>query len=119
MTGQFDPTPAELASDPINALSDSEKEREAEKLFALFDRINRTGVISVKNPMQAAAEEGRFEEIDAKVEEEERRAREEEEERDEREVGKMMEERRRKMEKAREERRKEGEGEREREKAGT
>lgn len=45
-----------------------EKEREAEKLFVLFDRLRATGVMDVQNPVRQAMEEGRFdhriEEID-------------------------------------------------------
>lgn len=63
ITGEYLPTEAELAGDAINGLTDEEKQAEAEKLFVLFDRMNRTGVISVQNPVQAAHESGRFHEI--------------------------------------------------------
>ena len=45
-------------------MTESEKEREAERLFVLFERLKATGVIDVKNPVQQAVDEGRFEEID-------------------------------------------------------
>lgn len=41
-----------------------EKEREAERLFVLFEKLKATGVVSVKNPVQQAVEEGRFEEVE-------------------------------------------------------
>ncbi|KAF2210796.1 hypothetical protein CERZMDRAFT_112974 [Cercospora zeae-maydis SCOH1-5] len=41
------------------AMTEEEKEREAERLFVLFERLKATGVVDVKNPV-----EGRFEEID-------------------------------------------------------
>jgi hypothetical protein len=33
---------------------DAEKEVEAERLFVLFDRLNKTGVVQVRHPMAAA-----------------------------------------------------------------
>lgn len=45
-------------------MSQEEKEREAERLFVLFERLKATGVIDVKNPVQQAVEDGRFEEIE-------------------------------------------------------
>ncbi|OLL26696.1 Synembryn-like protein [Neolecta irregularis DAH-3] len=44
-------------------MTDEEKEQEAERLFVLFERMNKTGVVDVKNPVQVAREEGRFEEL--------------------------------------------------------
>jgi hypothetical protein len=45
-----------------------EKEREAERLFVLFERLRATGVVDVQNPVRQAMEEGtferRFEELD-------------------------------------------------------
>ncbi|KIX97914.1 uncharacterized protein Z520_06692 [Fonsecaea multimorphosa CBS 102226] len=40
-----------------------EKEREAERMFVLFERLKRTGVVNVKNPVEVANDEGRFEEL--------------------------------------------------------
>lgn len=48
ITGEYDKQSAE---DEWNKLTDEEKEREAEKLFVLFERLNRTGVISVRPQM--------------------------------------------------------------------
>lgn len=54
--------------DPIKEeeedMTEEEKEREAEKLFVLFERLKATGVVKVKNPVEQAVEEGRFEEIE-------------------------------------------------------
>lgn len=45
-------------------MTPEEKEREAEKLFVLFERLKATGVVDVKNPVQQAVDEGRFEEVE-------------------------------------------------------
>ncbi|KAK4042233.1 guanine nucleotide exchange factor synembryn-domain-containing protein [Parachaetomium inaequale] len=37
-----------------------EKEREAERLFVLFERLKQTGVVSVQNPVEMAMREGRI-----------------------------------------------------------
>jgi hypothetical protein len=37
------------------------KEREAERLFVLFERLRATGVVDVQNPVRQAVEEGTFE----------------------------------------------------------
>ena len=50
--------------DVLPAMTDEEKEREAEKLFVLFERLKATGVMNVVNPVEQAAREGRFEEIE-------------------------------------------------------
>ncbi|KAJ1731932.1 hypothetical protein LPJ61_002286 [Coemansia biformis] len=47
----------------LAAMTDEEKEREAERLFVLFERLNKTGVIKVANPIRMAAESGRLEEV--------------------------------------------------------
>ncbi|KAH9838819.1 Guanine nucleotide exchange factor synembryn [Teratosphaeria destructans] len=44
-------------------MTEEEKEREAERLFVLFERLKATGVVDVKNPVQQAVDEGRFEEL--------------------------------------------------------
>ncbi|KAJ2807549.1 hypothetical protein H4R21_000434 [Coemansia helicoidea] len=48
----------------LAAMTDEEKEREAERLFVLFERLNKTGVVKVANPVRVAAESGRLEEPD-------------------------------------------------------
>lgn len=50
--------------DPGPEMTDEEKEREAEKLFVLFERLKATGVMNVVNPVEKAVQEGRFEEIE-------------------------------------------------------
>lgn len=50
--------------DPGPEMTDEEKEREAERLFVLFERLNATGVVNVVNPVDQALQEGRFEEVD-------------------------------------------------------
>jgi hypothetical protein len=48
----------------IVEMTQEEKEREAERLFVLFDRLNRTGVVKAVNPLSQAVQSGRFEELD-------------------------------------------------------
>ncbi|KAK5045465.1 hypothetical protein LTR84_009329 [Exophiala bonariae] len=47
----------------VPKMSQEEKEREAERLFVLFERLKATGVVDVKNPVEVARDEGRFEEL--------------------------------------------------------
>lgn len=44
-------------------MTQEEKEREAERLFVLFDRLKKTGVVDVKNPVEEAYRSGRIEEL--------------------------------------------------------
>ncbi|KAI0444931.1 guanine nucleotide exchange factor [Xylaria telfairii] len=44
-------------------MTEDEREREAERLFVLFQRLQANGIISVENPIRTAVEEGRFEEL--------------------------------------------------------
>ncbi|KAK9365123.1 guanine nucleotide exchange factor [Lipomyces kononenkoae] len=44
-------------------MSDEEKEREAERLFVLFERVRENGIINVENPVRTAVESGRFQEL--------------------------------------------------------
>lgn len=60
ITGQF--LDAEGVSE-LPPMTDEEKEREAERLFVLFERLNQLGVISVENPIREAVQSGRFEEL--------------------------------------------------------
>ncbi|SEI32863.1 YALIA101S03e04566g1_1 [Yarrowia lipolytica] len=48
----------------ISAMSPEEKEREAEKLMYLFNRMKELGIVNFDHPMRAAQESGRFEELD-------------------------------------------------------
>ncbi|OBT63115.1 hypothetical protein VE03_07461 [Pseudogymnoascus sp. 23342-1-I1] len=40
-----------------------EKEREAERLMVMFDRLQKNGIIKTENPMRSMQQEGRFEEL--------------------------------------------------------
>ncbi|KAK2745866.1 hypothetical protein FQN57_003479 [Myotisia sp. PD_48] len=61
VTGQrFDAEPVDNGPE----MTQEEKEREAERLFVLFDRLQATGVVNVQNPVRTMLEEGRFEEIE-------------------------------------------------------
>ncbi|KAF2670619.1 hypothetical protein BT63DRAFT_424541 [Microthyrium microscopicum] len=54
-----------LDAEPVDNLpemTEEEKEREAERLFVLFERLKRTGVVDVVNPVEAAIR-GRVEEL--------------------------------------------------------
>ncbi|KAI0169944.1 guanine nucleotide exchange factor [Hypoxylon sp. FL1284] len=44
-------------------MTEEEREREAERLFVLFERLRANGVMSVENPLRTAVEEGRLEEL--------------------------------------------------------
>lgn len=50
--------------DPGPEMTDEEKEREAERLFVLFERLKATRFVNVVNPVEQAVQEGRFEEVD-------------------------------------------------------
>ena len=51
-------------TEDVKEMTQTEKEREAERLYVLFEKLKATGVVKVKNPVQQALEEGRFEEIE-------------------------------------------------------
>ncbi|KAG1186627.1 hypothetical protein G6F36_006028 [Rhizopus arrhizus] len=61
ITGQY--ISAEDAGPSLADMTDEEKEREAEKLFVLFERLKKTGVVDVENPITKAKREGKFEHI--------------------------------------------------------
>ena len=48
------------SKEPEPEMTDEEKEREAERLFVLFERLKATGVVNVENPVHQAMREGRF-----------------------------------------------------------
>ncbi|KAI9642403.1 hypothetical protein NHQ30_009207 [Ciborinia camelliae] len=48
----------------VPQMSQEEKEREAERLFVLFERLKKNGVITATNPMEEALHQGRFEELE-------------------------------------------------------
>ncbi|KAH6977055.1 guanine nucleotide exchange factor [Ilyonectria sp. MPI-CAGE-AT-0026] len=67
ITGQF--IEAEKHED-LPEMTEEEKEREAERLFVLFERLKKTGIIDVQNPVEAAMRQGQFRELkDDEVEE--------------------------------------------------
>lgn len=47
----------------VEEMTDEEKEREAERLFVLFERLRATGVVDVENPVTKAYQEGRITEV--------------------------------------------------------
>ncbi|KAG9285153.1 hypothetical protein G9A89_004368 [Geosiphon pyriformis] len=49
---------------PLADMTEEEKEREAEKLFVLFERLNKTGVISVLNPLEQAIQSGKLKDLE-------------------------------------------------------
>lgn len=49
--------------DPFAGATEEEREREAERLFVLFERLRATGVVDIQNPIRQAVESGRFQEI--------------------------------------------------------
>ncbi|CAG8745161.1 11389_t:CDS:2, partial [Gigaspora rosea] len=59
ITGQYLENEAPSLSD----MTDEEKEREAERLFVLFERLKKTGVMNVVNPVEEAAKSGKINEI--------------------------------------------------------
>ncbi|KAJ4394081.1 hypothetical protein N0V93_003298 [Gnomoniopsis smithogilvyi] len=69
ITGQF--LDRETVPDEGPEMTEEEKEREAERLFVLFERLRRTGVVDVQNPVEQAVREGRYNDIkdDERVEE--------------------------------------------------
>ena len=48
----------------LSFMTDEEKELEAERLFVLFERMRKLGVVNVENPVRTAQQSGRFEELD-------------------------------------------------------
>ncbi|KAL5866316.1 hypothetical protein ACKVWC_011497 [Pyricularia oryzae] len=44
-------------------MTQAEKEREAERLFVLFERLRATGMVDVENPVAVAAASGRIQEL--------------------------------------------------------
>ncbi|EME50258.1 hypothetical protein DOTSEDRAFT_118881 [Dothistroma septosporum NZE10] len=64
ITGQKWSSENRDTSKSVPEMTEDEKEREAERLFVLFERLKATGVIDVKNPVEQAIDDGRFEELD-------------------------------------------------------
>ncbi|OAV88128.1 hypothetical protein PTTG_08684 [Puccinia triticina 1-1 BBBD Race 1] len=66
ITGTYWPS-GESSDRAEPAMSDLEKEQEAERMCSLFDRMNRGGVITAPDPRKLAVESGRFQEIEQSV----------------------------------------------------
>lgn len=87
--------PTRVEADPTTQWTDEEKEREAERLFAVFDKMDRNPVISAqgadggKKGVKEAIQE-KYLEVDKDWGERERKEREEEERRDEEDVKREM-----------------------------
>lgn len=60
ITGQKLSKEEEAMVDTGPEMSEEEKEREAERLFVLFERLRATGVVGVENPVREAVERGAF-----------------------------------------------------------
>ena len=59
ITGQYlDSASASLKE--LEGMTEEEKEREAEKLFVLFERLKKNGIITATNPIGEAIREGRI-----------------------------------------------------------
>lgn len=76
ITGAYEPESS--SNEPV--MTDEEKEREAEKLFVLFDRMNRNGAMSVVNPVKQAQESGKLQSTSEEEEMERKRLQDEEDE---------------------------------------
>ena len=77
------------SSSPAIEMTSEEKLLEAERLYTLFDRMAKTGVMEVENPVNKARSEGKFVETSDEAEEELRRLK-EQEEKDEKEAEEEM-----------------------------
>ncbi|WYZ44084.1 hypothetical protein EsH8_VII_000520 [Colletotrichum jinshuiense] len=67
ITGQF--VESEKHVD-VPEMTEEEKEREAERLFVLFERLKKTGIVDIQNPVEVAARSGRLHDLgDNRVEE--------------------------------------------------
>lgn len=89
ITGQYiDPA----AKSDLPEMTDEEKEAEAERLFVLFDRLNRTGVMKTVDPRQKAVQEGRFTEIEENIDKQDAEKAKAEDAKDEEDAGKAIKE---------------------------
>jgi len=61
ITGQFLDKEEKVEEEPM---TQEQKEMEAERLFVLFERLKKTGIVDIQNPVEAAFQQGRFEELD-------------------------------------------------------
>lgn len=63
----------DTVDDELARMTDDEKEREAERLFVTFEKLNQSGVITAQNPLTTAQQSGRFENADEQAAEEQAR----------------------------------------------
>ena len=77
------------STSPAIEMTSEEKVLEAERLYTLFDRMAKTGVMEVENPVNKARNEGKFVETSDEAEEELKRLNEQEEQ-DEKDVEEEM-----------------------------
>lgn len=49
---------------PVDEMSEEEKERDAERMFVLFERLKANNMIKVQNPVEVAARQGKLQELD-------------------------------------------------------
>ncbi|TVY60810.1 Synembryn-like protein [Lachnellula suecica] len=61
VTGQLLDKEKQVDAEPM---TQEEKEREAERLFVLFERLKKTGIVDIQNPVETAYQQGRFLELD-------------------------------------------------------
>ncbi|OHE96711.1 guanine nucleotide exchange factor synembryn [Colletotrichum orchidophilum] len=67
ITGQFIDSEKNVN---VPEMTEEEKEREAERLFVLFERLKKTGIVDIQNPVEQAARSGQLHDFgDKRVEE--------------------------------------------------
>lgn len=89
VTGVYEPE--NPGPSPREQMTPEEQEREAEKLYVLFERLKKTGVMGVKNPVEEAQQSGRFEELSEEEDAQTREARlQQEDEREQKEAEEEM-----------------------------
>lgn len=49
---------------PVDEMTEEEKERDAERMFVLFERLKANNMIKVQNPVEVAARQGKLQELD-------------------------------------------------------
>ncbi|KAA8897502.1 hypothetical protein TRICI_006718 [Trichomonascus ciferrii] len=49
---------------PVDEMTEEEKERDAERMFVLFERLKANNMIKVQNPVEVAARQGKLHELD-------------------------------------------------------
>ncbi|ORX48219.1 hypothetical protein DM01DRAFT_1292244 [Hesseltinella vesiculosa] len=68
ITGQY--LDAQDDGPSLADMTDEEKEREAERLFVLFERLKKTGIVDVENPVAKAYQQASIAPIDSDSDEE-------------------------------------------------